>query len=122
MSKFALPARSLTALHSYVPPLLAPTHPMIPYGPLDLFGASRLSMVVNWIASGAFDPPPANEVGATYAEKKKLRKKANAAGKKRATLLQELFGLMVVIFGGETFLCESRLRQSRAIGCYACGG
>lgn len=85
---------SLAQLNGYLPPFTAPTHPLLPFGALDLFGAARLSMVINWIASGAFDPPaPVNE----------KRKKGPKA---RASILQELFGLMVVVFGGETFLCE----------------
>jgi len=85
---------SLAQLNGYLPRFLAPTHAWLPFGALDLLGAARLSMVINWIASGAFDPPPpANE-------------KRKKGPKPRASILQELFGLMVVLFGGETFLCE----------------
>jgi hypothetical protein len=81
-------ATTLKALRTHAPRLTTPLHTLIPFPIIDVFGAMRLSSVVNWMATGAFDPPSANGV-----------KKA------RASLLQELFGLMVVVFGGETFLC-----------------
>lgn len=88
---------TLQSLHGYIPGLLTPTHPYIPFGLIDLYGASRLSCVIEWIASGVFDPPSPSST---------TEKKGAKAVKPRATLLQELFGLMVVLFGGETFLGE----------------
>lgn len=58
-------------------------------------------MIVNWIASGAFDPPTSESAG------EKKAGKGKAVTRARATVWQEVFGLMVVVFGGETFLCES---------------
>jgi hypothetical protein len=87
---------ALLQVHSVIPRLLAPTHRYLPYGVIDLYGASRLSLIIDWVASGAFDSPTPKEKG---------KKKAKNI-KERATLLQELFGLMVVVFGGETFLGE----------------
>ena len=96
-----LPA-TLRESYTYLPPLLAPGHPFFPFGLVDVVGAMRLSMIVNWIASGAFDPPSDNSKSS-----QKKGKGARKPKKARAPLLQELAGLMVVVFGGETFLCGS---------------
>lgn len=82
----------LTPYVPYLSPLLAPIHPNFPFAPIDVFGAMRLSSVVNWMASGAFDPP----VG--------INEKGTSAARKRPPLLRELLGLMIVVFGAETFL------------------
>lgn len=66
----------------YLPALLTPVHGLFcPIGVLDVYGAIRLSVAVNWIAS-------------------------DTKGKPRASALQELFGIMVVLYGGETFIGE----------------
>lgn len=95
----------LSHFHSYVPFVLQPTHKYVPFAALDLFGAVRLSSVVNWIATGVFDPAPAAENGSASGEKGKKAK----TKKERASLLQECFGILVVVFGGETFLGQSSL-------------
>ncbi|WRT64696.1 uncharacterized protein IL334_001630 [Kwoniella shivajii] len=87
---------SLAALHQGLLPILTPIHPSFPFAIIDLIGAMRLSSVINWIASGVFDPLPLTTPS-------KGRKKYGAT-KERATLWQELVGLMIVVFGGETFL------------------
>lgn len=94
---------SLSQLSAYVPPLLTPMHPALPFPILDLFGAMRLSSVVNWFATGAFDAPPAKAV--ENGEKGTPSKRVRAPQRRRATLLQECFGILVIVFGGETFLC-----------------
>jgi hypothetical protein len=88
---------TLARIHRHVPPLLAPIHPLLPYGLIDIVGAMRLSFVVNWMASGVFD-----------VSKDTTRKGGRIKNlpRLRATLLQELAGIMIVVFGGETFLCE----------------
>ena len=115
-------ATSLSALHAYIPPLLTPVHDSFPFPLLDIFGAMRLSMFVNFIATGVFDPPPtqtaessnvdgvidekANGPSDGIAGSKKRRKatKGKSHSKPRPGLLQELFGIAVVVFGPETFL------------------
>lgn len=107
---------ALSRMASYLPNLTAPIHPYFPFGLLDLIGAMRLSSVVNWMASGVFDEPAPTdstiqhpEVSGPVSSEKKTGKKKNAVkaiAKGRATLLQELFGLMVVVFGPETFLSK----------------
>ena len=94
---------SIAALHGYITPLLVPTHPYVPFGLIDLYGASRLSVVIDWIASGVFDPPALTDNDGQKGKKKK----GKSVVKPRASLLQEVFGLMVVVFGGETFLSMS---------------
>ncbi|WWC59550.1 uncharacterized protein I303_102106 [Kwoniella dejecticola CBS 10117] len=88
---------SLTALHNRLSPILSPAHPSFPFAPIDIIGAMRLSSVINWIATGAFDPPSTpsskNKKGSSVVTKKA-----------RASIWQELAGLMIVVFGGETFL------------------
>lgn len=79
---FAAAAESMAPVYGHVPSLLAPMHPYAPVGVLDLFGAARLSMGVNWIAS-------------------------DTKGLPRASFLQEALGMLVVVFGGETFLGAS---------------
>jgi hypothetical protein len=89
-----------TYLSPYVPylsPLLEPIHPNFPFAPIDIFGAMRLSSVVNWMASGAFDPPAVVELN-------EKGKKVAVKERKRPPLLRELMGLMIVVFGPETFL------------------
>lgn len=83
----------------------------LPYGPLDVYGALRLSQIVIWIASGAFDAPVNAQVESGEKIKRKKKKKVTTAtraspGTERV-VLRELFGLMIVVFGGETFLGES---------------
>ena len=87
-------ASPLSSLSAHVPSLTSPLHHHLPIPLIDVYGAMRLSSIVNWMASGAFDPP-----GHTSGPRAKHEVKP------RASLLQELFGLMVVVFGGETFLC-----------------
>ena len=77
-----------TGLKLHIPRVTQPLHAAFPFPLIDIFGAMRLSSVVNWIATGALDPPASKRVNQT-----------------RASLLQEMLGLMVVVFGGETFLC-----------------
>ena len=97
---------NLAAYHAYVPSLLAPVHQYLPYGVIDIFGAMRLSMIVNWFASGAFDPPaPDGESEKPATVKRKPGKKVKKSA--RASLLQEHVGIAVIVFGGETFLCKS---------------
>ena len=89
----------VTPYTGYLPTLLTPIHPNFPFAPLDVIGAMRLSSIVNWIAGGAFDEPDeveVNEKGKKVSQVVKPRV--------RATLLRELTGLMIVVFGPETFL------------------
>jgi len=79
---------ALSTVQTQITRLTTPLHPIFPFPLIDLFGAMRLSSVVDWMASGAMDPPT-----------------AKPAKKARPSLLQELFGIMVIVFGGETFLC-----------------
>ncbi|WWC86819.1 uncharacterized protein L201_001698 [Kwoniella dendrophila CBS 6074] len=88
---------SFNALHQTLQPLLQPAHPSFPFAPIDVIGAMRLSSVINWIATGVFDPQPTTTPG-------KTKKGKIVVKKERATLWQELAGLMIVVFGGETFL------------------
>ncbi|WVQ98124.1 hypothetical protein IAU59_005246 [Kwoniella sp. CBS 9459] len=90
-------ASTLSLLNSQLRPLFTPIHPAFPFPPIDLIGAMRLSSVVEWMATGVFDPPAPT----TPVKGKKGGKGVNAA---RASIWQELLGLMVVVFGGETFL------------------
>lgn len=69
-------AEALAPYYSYVPRLLTPV-PWLSTPALDVFGAVRLSMGI-------------------YA--------VSLAAPGKASLLQELVGLWVVLFGGETFL------------------
>jgi len=85
----------LTPYVPYLSPLLEPIHPNFPFAPIDVFGAMRLSSVVNWMASGAFDPPVVIETN---------EKGKKAVERRRPPLLRELLGLMIVVFGAETFL------------------
>lgn len=94
----------LTKYHNYVPMVLSPVHKYLPFAALDLVGAMRLSSVVNWIASSASDASPAVENGVISEKGKKVKVK-----KERASLLQECLGILVVVFGGETFLGESMI-------------
>lgn len=83
----------------YLPTLLSPIHPNFPFAPLDVVGAMRLSSVVNWVAGGASEPAvvvEVNEKGKTVTRPVKP--------KARATLARELAGLMIIVFGPETFL------------------
>lgn len=89
-----------------------------------------MSLIVIWVATGAFSAPPLPEASATSSidstpgfvdargdvsgklskgqKKNKALKGRNARWlKERPAVMQELFGLMVVVFGGETFLGES---------------
>ncbi|RXK36296.1 hypothetical protein M231_06432 [Tremella mesenterica] len=86
----------LNTLDSYVRSLAQPIHPYFPIAPLDIFGAMRLSSVVDWYARGVFDDH-LNDGEKTIQSSKR---KQNS----RASLLQELTGIMVIVFGGETFL------------------
>ncbi|ODO08691.1 hypothetical protein L198_00424 [Cryptococcus wingfieldii CBS 7118] len=94
---------SIAVAHATLQPLLAPVHPLYcPFPLIDLYGAMRLSSVVNWIASGAFGPPASPPKGA-----KGKRGKGQVAKRARPSALQEVAGIMVVVFGGETFLAMS---------------
>ncbi|GMK55945.1 hypothetical protein CspeluHIS016_0210010 [Cutaneotrichosporon spelunceum] len=75
----AAAAEAIAPVYGYVPAFLAPLHPYAPVGALDIFGAARLSMGVNWVA-------------------------ADTNGRPRVTFLQEALGILVIVFGGETFL------------------
>ncbi|WVR04686.1 hypothetical protein IAU60_001697 [Kwoniella sp. DSM 27419] len=101
MSKAGMLSEAVTALttmDTHLKPLFAPIHPAFPFGIIDLVGAMRLSSVIEWMATGVFDPPtPTTPSG-------KGKKIAQAKRAPRASLLQELLGLLVVVFGGETFL------------------
>ena len=79
---------TLIVLRDSLSSLTTPLHPSFPFSLIDIFGAMRISSIVNWVATSALHPP-STKVGS----------------KARPSLLQELFGLMVVILGGETFLC-----------------
>jgi hypothetical protein len=62
-------------------------HPtLLPFPILDVLGAMRLSMVVDQISRAAASTGP------------------GGAKRVRSTGLQEAFGILVVVFGGETFL------------------
>lgn len=94
-------AVSISSLQAALQQVLTPIHlRYFPFPLLDLYGAMRLSSVVNWMASGVFDPPSPSS---NRAEKGK-KDKALGVNKERATALQEVFGILVVVFGGETFL------------------
>ncbi|OCF45818.1 hypothetical protein I317_00306 [Kwoniella heveanensis CBS 569] len=90
-------ASTLTNLNAQLRPIFTPIHPSFPFPLIDLFGAMRLSSVVEWMATGVFDPP-------TAATPSKGKKGGKVVKKERASVWQELVGLMVVVFGGETFL------------------
>ncbi|WVQ83305.1 hypothetical protein IAT38_005444 [Cryptococcus sp. DSM 104549] len=89
---------AVATANSYLPTLLTPVHPtLLPYALIDVFGAMRLSSVVDWMARGVFDPPsPATPKGKKGAK--------IAVVKERASVLQECIGILIVVFGGETFL------------------
>lgn len=74
----------LTAITKGVETLLQPISTVegLRWGLLDYYGALRLSQIVIWSATGGF--------GGKITEERRL--------------LQELFGLMVVVLGPETFL------------------
>lgn len=97
-------AVSISSLQAVLQSVLTPIHPQyFPFPLLDLYGAMRLSNVVDWMARGVFDQPSPT---ANNAEKGK-KAKALDVNKERATVLQEVFGILVVVFGGETFLGTS---------------
>jgi hypothetical protein len=96
--------KTLAAAHSYLPPLLGPIHPYFPFAPVDVFGAMRLSSVVDWMAGGAFDAPAAVVVANGADEKSGSKRVKKVETRARASVLQECFGILVVVFGGETFL------------------
>jgi hypothetical protein len=85
MSAFAAYAEQLAPAYGYVPALLAPRWPS-PVGVLDVYSAHRLSVAVNWMAT----------------------ENGKRTDGRRASALQEVVGILVVLFGGETFLCELR--------------
>lgn len=89
----------ITPYVPYLSPLLEPIHPNFPFAPIDVFGAMRLSSVVNWMASGAFDPP-----AETLVNEKGKKVISAVKERRRPPLLRELTGLMIVVFGPETFL------------------
>jgi hypothetical protein len=89
----------VTPYIGYLPTLLTPIHPNFPFAPLDVIGAMRLSSVVNWIAGGVFEPAVVVEV-----DKKGKTVTRAVKPRVRATLVRELTGLMIVVFGPETFL------------------
>ncbi|KAL7420040.1 hypothetical protein Q5752_005005 [Cryptotrichosporon argae] len=82
----------LARAHALLPPLLTPLHRALPFALLDLIGAARLSSVINWAATGVFDAPGT------------ARARDSDGTHRRATALQELVGLMLIVFGPETFL------------------
>jgi hypothetical protein len=92
----------LASVHPYLTPLHTAIHPRIPFAPLDIYGAIRLSQVIEWIATGVLSPSDDPNQPPAKSETKRVGK-----GKpQRAGVLQECMGLLVVLFGGETFLCE----------------
>nr|XP_031860573.1 uncharacterized protein CI109_003904 [Kwoniella shandongensis]KAA5527645.1 hypothetical protein CI109_003904 [Kwoniella shandongensis] len=93
---------ALSTVNAYLPKVLTPIHPAFPYPIIDLFGAMRLSSVVDWMARGVFDSPLPPDTPT----KDKSRKggKLMIKKKERASALQECIGILVVVFGGETFL------------------
>lgn len=93
----------LASVHPYLTPLHTAIHPRIPFAPLDIYGAIRLSQVVEWVATGVLSPSAESDQPSAKSETKRVGK-----GKpQRAGVLQECMGLLVVLFGGETFLCKS---------------
>ena len=77
-------------------------------------------MIVHWVASSTPEPasssgtskPDADGIELDRLDEKKgkhpRKKKAQGRMRKaRASLLQELVGIAVIVFGGETSLCES---------------
>ncbi|KAK8847466.1 hypothetical protein IAR55_005324 [Kwoniella newhampshirensis] len=92
----------LSAINACLPSILTPVHPAVPYPILDLFGAMRLSSVVDWMARGVFDEP--SPPATPSKEKSKKGGKTSVKKKERASALQECIGILVVVFGGETFL------------------
>lgn len=111
-------AVSISSLQAALQQVLTPIHlRYFPFPLLDLYGAMRLSSVVNWMASGVFDPPSPSS---NRAEKGK-KDKALGVNKERATALQEVFGILVVVFGGETFLGTSNCDRISRI-CMADSG
>jgi len=87
MANYAAHIEYLAPAYGVVPALIAPRWPS-PLGVLDLYGAHRLSVVVNWIATD----------------------NGKRSAKARASALQEVVGILIVLFGGETFLCERTFR------------
>lgn len=76
LSAFVAQAEALAPLHGYVSGLLAPV-PLLRVAALDVFGAARLSMGAFW---------------------------AGNAAPGQASILQEVVAILVIVFGGETFL------------------
>lgn len=92
-TSMATSVESLAALYSYVPAVTTPLHSLwLPVGLLDLYGAIRLSMAVNWIAG-------------------------DTKGKPRASALQEVIGILIIVFGGDTFLCGYMVLTSFLANC-----
>nr|ODN93718.1 hypothetical protein L204_04902 [Cryptococcus depauperatus CBS 7855] len=89
---------STKAIQTTLQPILTPVHSSFPFPLIDVYVAMRLSLIADWMARGVFDPPSL-VVGVKEKHKSKDRN-----GKRRAGVLQEVVGIMVVVFGGETFL------------------
>ena len=96
---------ALDTVGTLVTPLLQPVHPYFPIAALDLFGAMRLSSVVDWFARGVFDPP----TPAPVANGEKVPTAQPISKRPRPSLLQEIVGILIIVFGPETFLCETVL-------------
>lgn len=87
-------AEALAPYAGYVPHLLTPV-PRLSVPALDVYGAVRLSMGIHG---------------------------ASLATPGTASVAQELIGLWVVMFGGETFLGEFRLLEMSQLTSAACTG
>lgn len=92
----------LAAMTPHIQLLCYPVHSHFPFGVLDIFGAIRLSQIIDWIARGVFDAPTAMPSDGVDRNRQKHR----TVPIKRAAILQECLGLLLVLFGGETFLGE----------------
>lgn len=97
----------LEIAHSYITPLHTSVHDYIPFAPLDIYGAIRLSQIIYWASTGVLDPDMPVDVAANTGKAKRM---AKIIRRSRPNALQECMGLMIVLFGGETFLGKSHLR------------
>jgi hypothetical protein len=91
----------LASVHRYIVPLHTSIHPYIPFTPLDIFGAIRLSQIISWISTGTLGNEPSSE--ATRPQTKGIKTRPLT----QPGALQECLGILMVLFGGETFLGET---------------
>lgn len=88
----------LASVYPYLIPPYTPLGHYLPWAPLDIYGAIRLSQIVYWVSKGA--------VGTESRESDSTCSKSGNKAQvlHRPGVLQECFGILIVLFGGETFL------------------